>query len=705
MAVRRFRVAALAAVLVALCAPAYADDPSLPPASVTKLPTVKSLEQLQAEASKLQAEFASATITYTAALKKAEQAKAAADAADRQIAAARTRVSDARTRLGRLTAQAYQLGIPTGLGAESMLWSLSAVAENLQELADRQSAITVAGTNQAAAYQSSLDAEAAATAAANDAAGKRKVADAAAAEAQRLADEVRKKSAGAAARMQDWLGQLELATMVSGTLQKSRNSAALARWQAYLAELSAARVTPPKAARLTNPAQLPKGLQPLKDPQGTVVRGAAQVSHAGRPIRVLPAESIRAVNTAFGLLGKAYGVAATGPNAYGCLGAARAAWTPYTTLPRLVSKVYGQYQKVPAGSAQPGDLLLMGNKTVGLFHVGVAIGDGEMIAADEAKGSVLVTGVPENLYAVVRPTLGRPATEQVAPRSTDDAFAFRCGSVQETFSVGTGTSWVWPLPDGTYTVGTPFGQPGSLWVTGVHTGQDFPAAAGTPVRAVAGGTAYVEHPAWAGILVRIDHGNGTETLYAHLSATTVTNGRRVQPGQQVGIVGGLGNATGPHLHFEVRLGGQPVNPMPFLATGGGTLGWGGYSNGMIPGDKLCSLGIGVHALRCDAAAAYQQLSKAFQQRFGRELCITDSYRSFSEQVALYAQKPSLAALPGTSNHGWGLAVDLCGGVQRFGSTEHKWMRANAGEYGWVHPRWAEPGGSRPEPWHWEFGNL
>jgi LAS superfamily LD-carboxypeptidase LdcB len=148
-----------------------------------------------------------------------------------------------------------------------------------------------------------------------------------------------------------------------------------------------------------------------------------------------------------------------------------------------------------------------------------------------------------------------------------------------------------------------------------------------------------------------------------------------------------------------------VNPMPFLATGGGTLGWGGYSNGMIPGDKLCSLGIGVHALRCDAAAAYQQLSKAFQQRFGRELCITDSYRSFSEQVALYAQKPSLAALPGTSNHGWGLAVDLCGGVQRFGSTEHKWMRANAGEYGWVHPRWAEPGGSRPEPWHWEFGNL
>jgi hypothetical protein len=713
MVVRRFarrpwQAAVVGTVLVALATPAYADDPtppaSPPPASVTKIPTATSLEQMQAEAARLQADFATATIAYTTALKKAQQAKTLADNADRRVAAARTTAAAARTKLGRLTAQAYQLGIPTSLGAESMLWSLTAVAENVQELADRQSAITVAGTNQAVAYQATVDAEAAAAAAANDAASKREAANKATAEAQKLADDVRKRSAAAAVKMQDWLSQMELATAVSGQLQKSRNSAALARWRAYLSELSAAQITAPKAAALTNPARLPKGLQPLRDGQGKVVRGAAQVTHAGRPIRVLPAESIRAVNAAFGLLDKAYGIGATGPNAYGCLGAARAAWSPYTTLPGLVSKVYGQYQRVPAGSTQPGDLLLMGNKSVGLFHIGVAIGDGEMIASDEAKGSVLVTTVPENVYAVVRPTLGKPAGKQTPPRSTDDAFAFRCGSVQETFSVGTG-SWVWPLSDGSYSIGTPFGQPGPLWVTGTHTGQDFPAAVGTPVRAVAGGTAYVEHPAWAGNLVRIDHGNGTETLYAHLSAITVANGRRVQAGQQIGNVGALGNATGPHLHFEVRLGGQPVNPMPFLATGGGTLGWGGYTNGMIPGDKLCALAGGVHALRCDAAVAYTRLAGAFKQRFGRSLCITDSYRSYPQQVALYAQKPSLAALPGTSNHGWGLAVDLCGGIQRFGTAEHRWMNANAGRYGWVHPRWAGPGGSRPEPWHWEFGNL
>jgi cell division protein FtsB len=129
-----------------------------------------------------------------------------------------------------------------------------------------------------------------------------------------------------------------------------------------------------------------------------------------------------------------------------------------------------------------------------------------------------------------------------------------------------------------------------------------------------------------------------------------------------------------------------------------------YPNGQIPLSALCPIwGAAGQYLRADAAYAYDRLSHAYADRFGLPICVTDSYRSYASQVDLYARKPNLAAHPGTSNHGWGTAVDLCGGIQSFGTVTHEWMLVNAPLYGWFHPGWAEPGGSRPEPWHWEFG--
>ena len=124
---------------------------------------------------------------------------------------------------------------------------------------------------------------------------------------------------------------------------------------------------------------------------------------------------------------------------------------------------------------------------------------------------------------------------------------------------------------------------------------------------------------------------------------------------------------------------------------------GGYPNGFIPASALCSIG-GGHALRGDAAAAFLAMSAAYPGG----LCVTDSYRSYAAQVDVYRRKPGLAAVPGNSNHGFGIAVDFCGGIQRFGSGAHEWMVANAGRFGWVHPSWAQQGGSKPEAWHWEF---
>jgi hypothetical protein len=187
----------------------------------------------------------------------------------------------------------------------------------------------------------------------------------------------------------------------------------------------------------------------------------------------------------------------------------------------------------------------------------------------------------------------------------------------------------------------------------------------------------------------------------------VKTGDVVRTGDLIGTVGSLGNSTGPHLHFEVLVGGVKVDPMLFLDGGGSSVaGWGGFSNGMIPSRSLCDLtNRSGHELRCDAAAAFNSMAAAYQRDMGSALCMTDSYRSYSAQVNLYAIKPTLAAVPGTSNHGWGLALDLCGGIESWGSPAHNWMAKNAGRFGWVNPHWARQGGGREEPWHWEFGSL
>lgn len=107
-----------------------------------------------------------------------------------------------------------------------------------------------------------------------------------------------------------------------------------------------------------------------------------------------------------------------------------------------------------------------------------------------------------------------------------------------------------------------------------------------------------------------------------------------------------------------------------------------------------------------AVEALKRLNTAYRSEFGSNLFITDAYRTYAQQVALRAIKPNLAAPPGTSNHGLGLAVDFGGGINRFGTKERQWMTANAPSFGWVSPSWARQGGSKPEPWHWEFvGNT
>ena len=129
--------------------------------------------------------------------------------------------------------------------------------------------------------------------------------------------------------------------------------------------------------------------------------------------------------------------------------------------------------------------------------------------------------------------------------------------------------------------------------------------------------------------------------------------------------------------------------------------WGGHQNGRIPAPSLCPVRGGGMA-RCDAAAAFDRMTAAYEEEFGTLISVTDTYRDYAGQVSCRQRKGNLCAKPGTSNHGWGVAFDLGGGIQRFGTPQHEWMRANAAAFGFTHPVWAQAGGSKPEPWHWEF---
>ncbi|HSH58136.1 MAG TPA: peptidoglycan DD-metalloendopeptidase family protein [Acidimicrobiales bacterium] len=99
----------------------------------------------------------------------------------------------------------------------------------------------------------------------------------------------------------------------------------------------------------------------------------------------------------------------------------------------------------------------------------------------------------------------------------------------------------------------------------MHNGVDFRGSTGTPIMAAGGGTVVYAGPRGGyGNTVVIDHGGSLATLYAHQSTVYVSVGATVAPGQVIGAVGSTGFSTGPHLHFEVRLGGTPVNPLGYL---------------------------------------------------------------------------------------------------------------------------------------------
>lgn len=660
------------------------------------------LDELQVEAAKMQADFVDASLAYEAAETQADQAEDAAQVAEGVAKRAQADEAKAHEVFADQMVETYQSGVI----ANPMVKVLAGGSDSVEEFIDTYAAVEQVTTAQAMTAEDMRLISERSDAAAERAQALRVEATQAQETAQGLLADIQRRAARVAAAANEALaGSSDGQTAFASAEQAARNKAAARNWRRYLRTLDRAHVVPPAAAELGDPTDLPYDLSPLMGDREAPVPGVAAVTFKGRTVTVLPKETIAAVSRAFAAIGKPYVAGNAGPATYDCTGLTSSIWSGsgYRVAAGEPVDQYRTAHKVASrANVQVGDLVFFTVKGEGVQHVGVNLGGDLMLASDATASQVGVQPFPKRFLGAVRVTL--PAADpNPAPESTPDSDR-RCGGTVMPMNAN---GMIYPIHEGAFEFSSLFGETGPHWAT-FHTGLDLAAPTGTPVVAAKEGVVSVEASNWAGPnYVSIDHGDGLVTTYAHMSQVLVEPGAVVEAGELIGLVGALGNVTGPHLHFEVHVSDTQVDPMVFLAgDAAGAVGWGGFANGMIPSSQLCPLATAPgHQLRCDAAAAWNAMAVAYERDTGSPLCITDSYRSYAAQVSVYARKPGLAAVPGTSNHGWALAVDLCGGIESYSSAGFAWMSAHAPKFGWVHPQWARQGGGREEPWHWEFGDI
>lgn len=188
---------------------------------------------------------------------------------------------------------------------------------------------------------------------------------------------------------------------------------------------------------------------------------------------------------------------------------------------------------------------------------------------DEETAEKLVNEIKELSNNEVELTINEKATKALEEIQIDDLEVAKENTV-EKLNIDTTESIadingikVATLPV-TGTISSRYGVSSKIRVS-THTGLDIATTTGTPIKVVADGTiTFAAYSGSYGYIVKVDHGNGVETWYGHTSKMLVKEGQAVKAGDTIALVGSTGNSTGPHLHFEVRINGEHVNPQKYL---------------------------------------------------------------------------------------------------------------------------------------------
>ncbi|MFF5502519.1 M23 family metallopeptidase [Streptomyces roseolus] len=192
--------------------------------------------------------------------------------------------------------------------------------------------------------------------------------------------------------------------------------------------------------------------------------------------------------------------------------------------------------------------------------------DAEKLAAEKAAAEKAAADAQAQAEAAAKAEAEAKAKAEAERLAAEKAEAERIAAEKAEAERLARLAASYSMPLSSYTLTSTYMQSGSMWSSGHHTGLDFAAPTGTPLKAVHGGT--ITSAGWSGsygyrIVLRLE--DGTEVWYCHLSSMTAAAGQTVATGETIGRVGATGNVTGPHLHMEVHTpDGSGIDPAEWL---------------------------------------------------------------------------------------------------------------------------------------------